>query len=316
MPHLVPGDFHVDKLLGNVGLKWKNPAYIGSNVVPVVTVMNETDKYADWGKSAWFRDEVKRRAAGDAAGRIGLDVTLTNTYTAEEFAIAAAIPWRVKKNADSALKLNIQVTELLADAILRARDRRISSLIFDNTGTTWHETTLTGTDQWSDADDSDPISDIDAGVKSVLKKSAGHYPTDMVLGVETYWKLRRHPEIVKHIFAGGDKGPQNVTPAMIGRVFDIPNVHVGYSQYTADLPGTAEASVTYTDIWGKHCWIGFCNKTPSMWTPSAVYQFRVQQQTRTWMDTEGKSDIIEVSEIVDEKLIAKDCGYLIINAVA
>jgi hypothetical protein len=317
MPHFVPGDFHVDKLLSNVGLAWRNKEYIGTNILPTVNVKNETDLYAEYDKADWFRDEVRKRAAGTPAARIGLGVTLTASYTAEEYAIAAAIPWRVKNNADSILSLNTQVTQLLADAILRARERRISTLLFeDGTASNWtSNTALTGNNQWNNytAADSTPISDIDTGIKTVIENTAGHYPTDIVMGKDVYWKLRRHPEIIDHAYAGGDRGPKTITPGKIGEIFGIPNVHVGYARYNTSAEG---ATASYSDIWGKHCWIGFNNKTPSMWTPSAVYQFRVRYRVRSWFNDEDEADIIEAGEIVDEKLISASCGYLITSAVA
>lgn len=320
MPTLTPGDVHVNKLLSNVGLRWKNPFYAADQVCPIVGVGNKTGLYQSWGKSAWFRDEAREVEPGASAPRVGMNVTLTDSFKCETYKIAYPLPREIKKNADSVLQLQARATEMCTDKIMLAREIRAADLFEmapDDTPSAWtYNTTLSGTSQWNDKDDSDPITDIDTAIASVEDQTCGHLANTMIIGKVPWRALRRHPEIISLIYGGGAKGPKIVTTAQLAQAFELDRVIVGRAMKTTDEEDTDDSGITYANIWGKHCWIGHVTKAPSILEPSAAYFFREFYKVRSWYDDDTDTDFVEASESIDEVLISAACGYLIAAAAA
>ena len=59
------------------------------------------------------------------------------------------------------------------------------------------------------------------------------------------------------------------------------------------------------------------NPRPAIKQPSLMYTFLAQaRQVYKYREEKIKSDIIRVSEIMDEKVVASGCGYLFYSVVA
>jgi len=321
MPDLTTGGVHVNKLLTNVGLRWKNLTWIADQCCPIVPVKNKTDLYQSWHKSPWFRDEARYVAAGASAPRIGLGVTLTDSYQCITYKAAYPLARELKANADSELQIQARAAELCTNAIMLARERRVARLFEmtsdDTQGTIWTKyTTLSGTNQWSDFTNSDPVTDIDTGKASVEDNGGGLLANTCIMGVAAWRKLRRHPVITAMIFGGGAPGPKVVTPALFGQAFEFDKVLIGRGQYTADEEDTDESGITYSNIWQKHMWIGHVTNAPSVLEPSAAYMFREFYKVRSWYDDDTDTDFVEASESIDEVAVSADIGYIIENVVA
>ena len=51
-------DVHVDGLMADIAIRFKNMRYIGDRLFPMVRVKKKSDKYVIFRKGAWFRDEA------------------------------------------------------------------------------------------------------------------------------------------------------------------------------------------------------------------------------------------------------------------
>lgn len=324
MPQIQSHSVHVSKLLSNVGVRYMNASYIADLVAPIVDVVNDTDYYASWPRDVMFRNEAPHRAEGAAAAQISLQVTLTNTYQCEEYSLRTPITERVRRNADSELQLQTRLTELLVDRLAGAREARVAAFI--NTSGSWdNSTTLAGGDQWSNAAQSDPVGDLDTAIATVNDAAPGAMANVAVFGEVSWRTFRRHPSIIALVFGGGFQGSLIVTPELVARAFELDKVLVGKAMQIVptttvgtERPIATEITTpgTLTKVWGDYCWVGHVNPAPSIMTPTAIHQFRQFAYTRAWFNDETKSDWIEVTESMDEKVIAKPCGYLISDTVA
>lgn len=311
MPTLTRADVHVNQLLTNVGLRYKNPAYIAESACPIVSVTKKSDVYHNWGKSAWFRNEARKVPIGTSAPTIGINVTLTNTYLCDTYKAKIPLSRELRANADSQIRLEERQTERVQDAIFLAREVRAASLF--NTYTNWTSySTLSGNHYWDyyTQADSDPVNDIDVAIAAVEDNSAGLKANTIIMGVSVWRKLRRHPEITTLIFGGGFPGSKVVTERLFGQAFDLDNVLIGRAVYTTDEEDTDDSSITYSKIWGNYCWIGHVTTAPSIVEPSAAYFFREFYRVRSWYDDDTDTDFIEASESIDEVAVSADCGYL------
>jgi hypothetical protein len=320
MPWTSPVDVHVNTLLTNVGLRWKNPGYIGDSLFPVIPVPNKSDVYAKWGKSAWFRDEARVTAAGTSAPQMGLNVDLTPSYKCLTYKIKSPIPRELASNADAALQLEARTTELLTDKISLAREMRIATAL--TTYTNWtNYSTLSGTNRWSDYTYSVPVTNIDTAIGAVEDSTAGLRANVMVMGVHVWRALRRHPDILELCFGPGGSGEQIVTEALFARAFELDRVLIGRAMYTSTTETQLDTvAATYIPIWSpatvEYAWIGHVTNAASPIEPTAGYTFREFYQVRSWYDDDTNTDFIEASESSDEVVVAADCGYLFTTPIA
>lgn len=300
-------DVHQDAILTNVSIKYGNGNAIADIVMPRVKVAKESDKFYKYTRD--FRIPDTHRALGSESKKIGWNVT-TDTYFCEEYALHDDVYDRMRANVDNPLDLDVDTTENLTDALIRDREKRVADILFSSTNIT-NNTTLTGSDQWSDYAGSDPIGDIETGMRSV-REACGKTPNTIVMGTQVMSQLRNHPDLLERI-KYTQKGV--VTADLLSSLIEgNPRIVVGDLMYDSSQEGDTD-SLGY--IWGKKVLIAYVEQSPSLRSMSLAYQFYSEDRiTRKWREDKIRADRIEVGEVNDEKLVSADCAYLIEDAVA
>jgi len=304
-------EVHIDTAMANISIAYKNEEYIAEQIFPIVNVTKQSDVYFTYTKDFWFRDEATRRAPSTAAKRIDYGIGTTQ-YFCVEYAIAKEIADEIRDNADNPIQPDTEATELCTDKILLAMERRVAALV-QGTANWDGNITLSGTAQWSDYTNSDPLTDINTGIQTV-QKAIGRKPNTVVMNQEVWDKLKYHPDIADKI-KYTNLGILSVD--LFKSLIDLPaggRVLIGASIYDSAVEG-ATASMGY--VWGKNCWIGYVAPSPSLLTPSGGYIFAWKtRQIRSWREEAEKQDVVEASSYYDEKAVASSCAYLIGSAIA
>lgn len=321
MAQMSVADVHTNELIGDIAVATKNTRYIAGEIAPIVNVVNESNKYMVVEAGAWLRDEATIKAEGQGAAWGSFTIG-SDTYDCEEYAYKTPLSMRVKRNADPLLMLEAQTAEFAMDKVLLARERRVAGKFFTAAAnTTWtNSTTLTnaaGT-QWDqyESSDSTPVSDIDTAMGAVEDETAGLPANTLIFGTISWRYFRRHPAVISLIYGGGAQGPKIVTPALVAAAFEVERVLVGKAIYTADIEDQSPGTISKSKVWGPHCWVGHVTNSPSLMSPTAVATFRQRVNMRTFYEDSPDTDWYEASEVVDEKVVAADSGYLIFEASA
>jgi hypothetical protein len=95
-------DVHVDSVLTNISIAYRNPNYIADQVFPVVRVNKQSDLFFVYEKTAWLRNEAAYRAPGTMSQTADYGVT-TASYFAMPWYINHILPDEVRDNADNPL---------------------------------------------------------------------------------------------------------------------------------------------------------------------------------------------------------------------
>lgn len=301
------GDVHVDAVLSGVSVKYTNEEMIGDQVLPVVNVKKESDKYYKFTRN--WRLPQSKRAAGAEANEVEWNVS-TDTYSCEEYALKDLIPDRVRDNADNPLNMDVDTTEYLTDLIQLGREKRVADLVFA-TGTYGSQTSaLAGVNRWDDYAGSDPVGDVRTA-KSVVHAASGKMPNVMIMGYQAYLKLLDHPDILERI-KYTQKGI--ITADIIAQVFEVDRLLVGKALYDSTQEGAAE-SLGY--LWGKKVALLYAEASPGLKKVSFGYQFQSRGfRVKKWREEGREGDFIEAGEIRDEKIVAAACGYLYTTVVS
>jgi len=71
-----------------------------------------------------------------------------------------------------------------------------------------------------------------------LRAQIGKQPNTALLGVSTYRALLNHPEVIDRVKYSGIR---KINTTILSELFEIPNIKVGYAQFTDD-------NTTFKDI--------------------------------------------------------------------
>lgn len=309
-------DVHQDAILSQLSLAYRNNDYIGRDILPEVLVAKASDKYYEFNKPAWFRDEAGVRAESTTGAVSGYDLT-TGTYTTVQHSMATYVSDEARDNADPGLDLDTQAVEYCMDKVLLGHEVAAAGVVFA-TGSyaSGHYETLTGTGaggQWSDGG-STPIEDVRAK-RTLIAQKTGRRANTLVLGQSTYDTLADHGDIMDRI-----KYTQRgiVTVELLAALFDVERVLVGRAVKETAHEGDTASSMSF--IWTDSAALLYVPPRPALRTPSFGYTFiwrGYNYVVERWRKSEGgNADGYRVLVQRDIKVTGNTCGYLWSDCVA
>lgn len=206
-----------------------------------------------------------------------------------------------------------RATSLTTGLILLDREVRVSSLVFAaGTYPSGNKVTLSGTSQWSDYTNSNPLSALLNALDVPLFR-----PNVLVLGQAVWTVLRQHPKIVQAV-NGSDQGAGTVTREQLAALLEIRRVVVGSGFVNVARKGQAP---NFVRVWGKHASLLYVSEDMAD-ADQPTFGFTAQFGTRIAGEmAEPKMGLrgstrVRVGESVAEVIAANDAGYFFENAVA
>jgi hypothetical protein len=297
-----------DALLTTVSLQYQ-PApdgYLADLVLPPVPVSLESASFWVYDKSRFDVPDSKRAPRAEY-NRVDWNAT-TDSYLAQQYGLEGEIDDQERKNAAAPLDLDVDTTEIVTDMVLNNREKRVADLV-TNTANVPQNITLSGTSQWSDYTNSNPLVDA-KNARTAIFAATGYRPNRMIMGYQVFEHLKLHPDITEII-----KYTERaiVTSALLAAVFEVDEVYIGGVLRRTSKAGQPDV---LTDVWGKDVLFVYAETSPSLKRASFGYQMR-QEDLRVFRYREDKRDVdvIRVGEKQAEKIIANQLGYLVKNAV-
>lgn len=270
----IQGTIHVDRYLTNYSVTWAQDQmnFVGRRASSVLPVQQSSDKYVEYDRGYFWRDEMSRRPLGGRPNQAGTKLT-EGTYLAEEWALEDFIDDRQRSNTDAPINQDESKTRSLTQKAMIRMDRLWATAFFAATGiwTTLRVGTAStpGTNQFLQFDDvsSDPIGTVDAA-KDAMFQLTGFMPNTLVLGASVRTNLRSHPDIADRIKYVGI-GLADETK--LQELFDIPNVMTARSIYNTAEEGATDSFSYIVDTTGM--WMGYVEPSPSLDSPTAIMCF-------------------------------------------
>jgi len=315
MPQPTQSQVHIDAILTNLSIAYQNELdnFVASKVFPTVPVAKQSDLYFTYSQADFFRDQAQVRADGTESAGSGYSLS-TGTYSSKVWALHKDIGDQVRANSDTPLDPDMDATKFLSHQLLIRQERDWASKFF--TTSVWG-TDATPSTLW-DASGSDPISDIQSGINTVLSNT-GYIPNTLVLSYAAYKTLRNHSDFVdRYKYTSAD----SITPDLIGKVVDIPRVFVMKGVYNSAQEG---ASAAYGQIGDKDALLCYTAPSAGLMTVSAGYNF-------VWNGVGGglgtstavsrfrldhlRADRLEIESAWDFKAVATPLGYFFSNPVS
>lgn len=305
MARLTTTSVHVDRIMTPISIAYKNEMYIGEQVFPNVLVQKLSDKYFNYTKADWFRDEAGPRAPGTIGPEGGYSVS-SCTYSCQPIAFTNVVDDETLQNADAPLQLRREAVEFATEKILISVERDVAGLVFDNGS--W-AASATPSDLWS-VGSSDPLGDIELGVKTIIQ-AIGRKPNLFLMGYDVWTILKNHVDLLDRI-KHTQKGV--MTEDLLASLIGVPKVLVGTAIVDTAQEG---ATPSYSFIWPNSAALLWTPPRPSLRMPSGGYTFtwrtrRVKSNRRK----EQESTAYRVEQNYDSRVVATDAGYEFVNPVA
>lgn len=329
MTQPTPGDVHVNAPLTRISIGFMQSAenFVADRVFPNIPVTKQSDKYYQFTRAFFNRDDMEKRAPATESSGSGYEVT-TGSYACDEWDHHHDIPDQRRANADDPLSPDREATLLVSQKGMLKREVNWVTKYF--AGSIWTGGDVDGVagvpgasqfKQWNDAA-STPIEDLEDGKEAVLEKT-GYEPNTLVIGYPVWKALKHHPDIVDRVKYGQtDGGPARVTADAVAALIEIDRILVMKAIQNTAKEGATEVSAF---IGGKKALLCYSAPAPGLMIPSAGYtfswtgllgssamggritRFRLQQY---------KADRVEIEMAFDQKVVASELGYFYDTAVA
>ncbi|MCA3266636.1 MAG: capsid protein, partial [Azospirillum sp.] len=217
--------FPVDPVLTGIALAYKNEEYIADQVMPRVEPILAKEELTYTRMTLAEGYSIPNTLVGRKSNPTEVEFSGARlTGRTQDYGLDDLIPSGDVANASGALDPRGFAVQSLADLIAQDREQRVANIVFANaTYPAANRVTLSGTSQWSDRVNSDPLNAILTALDvPVLRPNIG------VLGQATWTQLRQHPRIVTAIF-GQTANAGAVSRQQVAELLELDEIIVGKS---------------------------------------------------------------------------------------
>lgn len=322
----IEGTLHVDRYLTNFSVMYaqESSMFIAQAAASVIPVNNQTDKFVEYDRGYFWRDEVEERPLGGRPSQASYKLS-EGTYSAREYGLEHVVDDRQRANTDDPIRLDENATTLLTQKNLIKQDR-IWATRFFKTGVWTTDVegvqSTPGANQFLQFDDaaSDPVGVIDQ-YKDTMHELTGFMPNVLVLGADVKRVLRSHPDIADRIkYTQVGIADEDILAAL----FDVGSVRTARSIYNSAAEG-ATASFSYI-VDKKSMLLLYVDPNPALDSPTAIANFAwtglipgatnaMGGVIESGRDDRAHSDYFQGRMAWDLKLVAADLGIFFNDVV-
>jgi hypothetical protein len=319
-------EFVVDAGLTAIVLNYRNKLLIGDQILPRVRVGTKAFEYTTMLASqniTLIDTNVGRRSKPNEIDMTGQSATAK----CEDQALDAPVPYNDIEEYNSGVARGLVAprdidgakVEQVQNVIDLRREKRVADTVYTAASyPAGNKVTLSGTSQWSDYTNSDPLTAMLTALDAMYWR-----PNSLVMGNDVWAKLRVHPKLSAALYPQGGNASVATAPIQdtsgLAAVLGLQNVYIGQSFLNTAKPGQA---ISNARVWGKHAL--FFTKDDSIRTTDGgitlgiTAQFGERVSGRIMDPDMGMRGgyRVRAGECLKEVLVAPDTAYLFTNAVA
>lgn len=304
----------VDKLLTNVSSGYAPQGYISEILLPKIQVKQKTGKLGKY-TDQHLRIENTLMAGRGKARRVEPILRATDTYEVETHGLEGLVTEDDYANVEKPFDAEKDEVIGLSTMIWLSKEQALSAAL-TSTSIITQNTTLSGTDQYNDYTNSDPIGDFNTARQTVYS-AVGTAPNTAVMDWLTFNTLAYHPGILDALGFTQNRAGQLSEPEL-AKALGVKRLLVADSQYNSATEGQADSRA---NVWGKN--IIFCvapERAQPFQTSLGYYLNMVGQKPREVFkfpeNNPPNSTGIIVRDSYDQFLSNVSCAYLIKDSIA
>jgi hypothetical protein len=242
----------------------------------------------------------------------------TFAYATEENGIEHPVDERDERRYQHIIQAERVAADVAFATVMRNQEQRVADAVFN--ATTFASYTTGITNEWDDAANAVPVTDVEAAVQAVYDQS-GLWANALVINRKVFRNLRNCESVIDRINsagAGNPSKPADVTTSMLAAVFDLPYILVaGASKNGAKEGQAASVSQIWSDEYAMVCRIA---TSENMREPCIGRTFHWGEDGSTiggtfeeYYSEEARAKIIRVRHDTDEVIMYAQAGHLLSN---
>ncbi|EAM8612083.1 hypothetical protein BHS62_05105 [Salmonella enterica] len=316
MSDYLKGKRVVDPVLTSIARGYKNAAFIGERIFPIVETDKEGVTVPTFGKTAFVEFETQR-AVGADSNVLVREKTGSLDLVLNEHDLAAPVDYREK--AESMFNEESKAIRRVTNGVNLKRELYAARLAQDpKVYVQGSVKALAAAERWVGGK-GDPIGVIEAGIEAVRNKT-GLRPNLMTMGASVMALLKFHPAIQAAIGANERK---RITLEILKDLFQLEDVVVGEPVSMASMKEAMDKDKTPSDIWADNLMLHYVGK-PQPGTTSAdenepSFGYTLRRKGMPVADkydgAGGKVNYCRYTDIYKVAVVGGDAGYLISNIV-
>lgn len=303
---------YIDQALTNVSNAWFNDDkdFIADKLFPEVLVKKPTFKVGKYGKDGLRLPSNTLRTGESSAQRVNLTRGFEDIGPLQEHALSAFVTEDDYNLTDDPFEPESDEVENMNSIMALVDEKDLATQLTDTSVVTQNKT-LSGTAQWSDYDNSDPLADIKAAVEAAQFIDFN----TIAMGKEVWLALSQHPVLLDRL-KWSERGvvTEEAFLSLIAP-YGITKLLIGKAKENTGKEGLADSIST---IWGRNVILAFVQPKPGRKKVNGGYKFRLKDGRRVQreerIDPNGTK--IVNTDYYGHFLLSTDCFYLIKNAVA
>jgi hypothetical protein len=304
----------VDKLLTKVSSGYFPKGYVSEAVLPLIQVKQYSGLLGKYGQSH-LRIENSIKGGRGKYRRVETLARSTTTYLVEGHGLEGFVSKEDYANVEEPFDAEKDETIGLTTSLWLEKEKVLADSLSD-TAIITSNTTLAGTAQFSDYDNSDPIA-VFSTARETIMGNVGMMPNIAILDILVWNKLRFHPQMLDALGFKYDR-PGGLREDELASVLGVDKVHLAMARYNSAKEGQTDV---LSACWGKH--IVFAVAPDSAAPQQISLGYRVQiagsepRKVYKWdVNNPPGSKAILVEDEYDFLLSNVGAAYLIKNSIA
>jgi hypothetical protein len=301
----------VDKLLTQASAAYIPEGFICEKMFPEIKVTQSSGKLAKYGTNH-LRIETNYVGGRGKYRRVEAIVRSQSTYTIEGHGLEGNASKSDKENLDSPYNAERDEVIGLTTQLLLEKEKTLGDAL--STSNLTNNTTLSGTAQWNDYANSDPIANASTA-RTTIKAACGAVPNALIMSWEVWNKIRFSSKILdalgyKYNRSGG------LSEDELAVAFGVKKLLVSSAMYESAAEGQTSSLAACL---GKKAIFAVLPDRAAPYQSSLGYQIQQSTPRRVYkwqVNNPPETTAILVEDSYDLFLADVNCGYLIQNVIA
>ena len=293
--------------------------YVANQVFPVMNVASQAGNFGKIPLEQLLQQRNTKRAPGSGYARSQFTFSPA-TYATDEHGAEEPVDDRESKMYAEYFDAEQVATMRAFSSVLRNAEQRVADAVFNTS--TWAGASLTTgiTNEWDDATNAVPLTDVEAAVQKIYDNS-GLWANALVINRKVFRNLRNCDQVVERIQsagAGDATKASDITTQMLAQAFDLDYIIVAGTSRNGAKEGQAASP---TQIWSsEYAMVCRVASGQDMRDPCIGRTFHwssdgssIGGSVESYRDETVRGNVIRVRHDVAEVVLYAEAGHLLSN---
>lgn len=304
----------VDKLLTNVSQMFIPDGYVSESILPLVTSKQKTGKLAKYG-SNHLRIEHSLVGGRSEYKRVEPIIRSSDSYDIESHGLEGLVTEDDYSNVEQPFSAEQDEVVGLSTLIWLNKENALASAL-GSTSVLTQNTTLSGSDQYNDYANSDPLDDFKTA-RLAVRDGCGLPPNAAVMDWKVANTLAYHPGILEALGYTMNRAGQ-LSDAELAKAMGVERLYIAKAMYNTANEGQTDS---LSAVWGKNIVFFYAPTAAAKYQVSLGYRVALEGRsqrrvTKYNVNNPPNSTGILCDDSYDFVVTKAGAGYLIKSAIA